>query len=61
MATIESKEPDSARLRRYSQAAILLRKWMAEESDYDRRVGTLLDQELITSSMQCQDDDKPAA
>jgi hypothetical protein len=61
MATIESQETDSTRLRRYSQAAILLRKWMAEESDYDQRVGMLLDQELISSPMQCQDDDEPAA
>ncbi len=51
MATIESQETDSARLRRYSQAAILLRKWMAEDSDYDQQVGALLERELNNSLM----------
>ena len=61
MATIESQEFDSARLRRYNQAALLLRKWMAEDSDYDPQVGALLDSELNSSPMQCRDDDEPAA
>jgi hypothetical protein len=61
MATIESQETDTARLRRYNQAALLLRKWMAEDSDYDQQVGAILDRELNSSLMQCRDDDEPAA
>jgi hypothetical protein len=61
MATFASQETDSARLHRYNQAAILLSKWIAEDSDYDERIGELLDQELISSPMQCHDDGEPVA
>jgi hypothetical protein len=61
MATIEVQETDSARLRRYSQAAILLQRWSSEDADYDQQVGALLDRELIDNSMQCRDDDESSA
>lgn len=61
MATIETQETDSSRARRYGQAALLLRKWMVEDSDYDEQVGTRLDQELGNDIMQCRDDDEPTS
>jgi hypothetical protein len=61
MATIEIHETDSARLRRYNQAAILLQRWSTEDSDYDQQVGALLDRELVDSPMQCRDDDESSA
>lgn len=49
------------RVRRYKKAAALLRKWMAEEDDYDERVGTVLEQELKDSAMRCGEPDEAGA
>lgn len=43
MASSESQATDSSRAARYSQGAMLLDQWMQEHSDYDQRVGKLLD------------------
>lgn len=61
MATIEVQENDSARLRRYNQAAILLQRWSTEDTDYDQHVGALLDRELNDTAMQCRNDDEHSA
>ena len=46
MATVGTEKPDQARKLRYRKAAELLERWMAEETDYDERVGALLEEEL---------------
>ena len=61
MATIDHPQTDASRSRRYQQAAVLLRKWMAEDGQYDEQVGRALDEDLRADAMQCQDEDEPAA
>jgi hypothetical protein len=42
-------------------AALLLEKWMLEETDYDDRVWPTLEEELNNSGLQCRDTDEPGA
>jgi len=60
MAIVDTPETDASRARRYQQAAVLLRKWMADDSAYDQQVGDALERELVNGVMQCQDDDESA-
>ena len=46
MATAETEKTDRARPLRYRKASELMGRWMSEETDYDERVGALLEQEL---------------
>lgn len=57
MATVGTEKPDQARKLRYRKAAELLERWMAEETDYDERVGALLDEELPSEGLRCGADD----
>lgn len=56
--TIEEQE--AIRRERYRKAAALIRKWAAEDPEYDERVGALLQLELEDSSLRCEDRDEPA-
>jgi hypothetical protein len=40
----------------YREAAILLRQWLKEESDYDERVGAALQKALEDSSARCAEE-----
>ena len=45
----------SNRSRRYRKAAELLRKWMAQEDDYDERTWPELERELKDGAMRCRE------
>jgi hypothetical protein len=47
----------SNRTRRYKKAAALIRKWMAEEDDYDETVWPALEQELKEGGLRCREAD----
>ena len=39
--------------RRYAVAALLLEKWMSEDTDYDERVWPMLEEEMGDSCLRC--------
>jgi hypothetical protein len=47
--------------RRYVMAALLLEKWMLEESGYDDRVWPIVEKELQDAVLRCRDVDEPRA
>ncbi len=47
--------------RRYAMAALLLEKWMLEDTGYDDRVWPTLEEELSHGGLQCRDADEPGA
>ena len=57
MATVETVKPDQARQLRYRKAAELVGRWLSEETDYDDRVGALLEEELPSDGLRCGDND----
>jgi len=59
--SIETARSPSNSGRRYAMAALLLEKWMLEETDYDDRVWPTLEEELNNSGLQCRDTDEPGA
>jgi hypothetical protein len=61
MATAETAQRDASRQLRYEKAADLLGKWSCEESDYDLKLGAVLDQELKQGGLDCGDRDAPSA
>ena len=60
MATVETIKPDQARQLRYRKAAELVGRWLSEETDYDDRVGALLEEELPNDGFRCGDSDAAA-
>ena len=61
MATAETAKTDGARPLRYRKAAELMERWLSEETDYDEKVGTLLEQELPSNGFCCGDTDADSA
>jgi hypothetical protein len=61
MATAETEKTDRARPLRYRKASELMGRWMSEDTDYDERVGALLEQELRTNGFRCGDTDTDPA
>jgi hypothetical protein len=57
MATVETEKHDKARQLRYRKAAELMGRWLSEETDYDEKVGALLEEELPSNGMRCGDTD----
>ncbi len=57
MATVETTKADGARALRYRKAAELMGRWLSEETDYDDKVGALLEQEIPSSGFLCGDAD----
>jgi len=57
MATVETTKTDGTRPLRYRKAAELLGRWLSEETNYDDKVGALLEQELLSSGFHCGDAD----
>ena len=57
MATVEPEKLDQARQLRYRKAAELMGRWLSEETDYDDRVGALLEEELPANGLRCGDYD----
>ncbi len=60
-ASTEMARPPSNPDRRYAAAALLLEKWMLEDSGYDDRVWPKLEEELNRGGMQCRDADELGA
>jgi len=57
MATAETTITDGARPLRYRKAAELMERWLSEGTDYDERVGALLEQEFASNGFRCGDTD----
>jgi hypothetical protein len=58
MASAETTQTDSPRVRRYRKAAELLDKWMADDTGYDERTWLALEEELKDSAARCRDQDE---
>ena len=41
----------------HRKAAELMERWLSEETDYDEKVGALLEEELPSNGMRCGDTD----
>ena len=61
MPDIDTKPADLVRSKRYRQAALLLEKWAGEDSQYDERAGSALEQELKDAAMRCEEQDETSA
>jgi hypothetical protein len=57
----EATQSSSNAGRRHAMAALLLEKWMLEESGYDDRVWPVIEEELRDSGLRCGDTDEPRA
>lgn len=57
----DSQGVEANKLRRYRQAAALLRKWIGEQDGYDERTWPALERELKESALRCRENDEPAA